>query len=91
MKHQYCYAKALTLAAPQSTEPNKKMTIPKIKTHFLPKMSENFENRGSMETLVSICHKKVSGSLTKGIKRQDISCSNPRYNGHLVEVRSNTR
>ena len=42
------FKEQLTVAAPQSTEPNKKMAIPTTKTHFLPKISENFEKRGSM-------------------------------------------
>lgn len=41
----------LTFATPQSKDPNKKTDVPKIKIHFLPKISENFEKRGSKNNI----------------------------------------
>ena len=40
-------SQTLTVATPQSKEPNKKTTVPKSKIDFLPKISENFAKRGS--------------------------------------------
>jgi hypothetical protein len=42
--------KELTVETAQSNEPIRKTIIPNINIHFLPKMSENFENKGSKRT-----------------------------------------
>ena len=39
--------KKLTVETAQSSEPIRKTAMPNINIHFLPKMSENFENKGS--------------------------------------------
>lgn len=57
-----------TLETPQSKEPNKKTDVPKIKIHFLPKMSENLENNGSrikLNVSISVRHKSRITNLRK--------------------------
>lgn len=41
----------LTVAAPQRTEPSKNIQVPKMRIHFLPKISENFAKSGSIYVL----------------------------------------